>query len=266
MDEEDENQGLSGGAQGEDEIQVSSPEAGRAGDLPEDQPAITSRLSVKRVVEVVGKFDEYKRWLVTEIGFGAILKLPMLVKLDLRMSVWVMRKVNARSRVIDIDEDQKIGFTAEDFHKVFGIPCGNRDVLGRDAQIANSAINFIKQTIGMDNSVAQNLKVAERFINREISEDSSKIEKDCFQIAFVIFVMGYLIAPCTKYDTMTIDFWGALANPELIAQFNWCEYAIEKLMAAVVKVQSDYHSKAATVHLCACHLFLQVCVGFYNDF
>ncbi|XBJ08695.1 hypothetical protein VPH35_013937 [Triticum aestivum] len=250
MDEEFEDQDFSDGAVGEGEPELDWTE--------EHQPVITSRLSVKRVVEMVAKFDEYKRWLVTEIGFGGILKIPMLVKLDLRMSAWVMRKVNARCRVIVIDNDNMIGFTTEDFHKVFGIPCGNRDVGGRDAQISQSAINFIKQSIGMDSTVAHNLKAAESFLSRDISEDSSKIEKDCFQIAFVIFVMGYLIAPCTKHDTMTIDFWGALANPELIPQFNWCEYAMQKLMSAVVKLQNDYRSKAATVHMFACHLFLQV--------
>ncbi|XBI98484.1 hypothetical protein VPH35_018715 [Triticum aestivum] len=250
MDEEFEEHDFSDGAVGEGEHALDPTE--------EHQPVITSRLSVKRVVEMVAKFYEYKRWLVTEIGFGAILKLPMLVKLDLRMSAWVMRKVNARCRAIVIDNDNTIGFTAEDFHKVFGIPCGNRDVGGRDAQISQSAINFIKQSIGMDSTVAHNLKAAEGFISRDISEDSSKIEKDCFQIAFVIFVMGYLIAPCTKHDTMTIDFWGALANPELIPQFNWCEYAMQKLMSAVVKLQNDYQSKEATVHMFACHLFFQV--------
>lgn len=235
MDEEFEEHDFSDGAVGEGEPALDPTE--------EHQPVITSRLSVKRVVEMVAKFDEYKRWLVTEIGFGAILKLPMLVKLDLRMSAWVMRKVNARCRAIAIDNDNTIGFTTEDFHKVFGIPCGNRDVGGRDAQISQSAINFIKQSIGMDSTIAHNLKVAEGFISRDISEDSSKIENDCFQIAFVIFFMGYLIAPCTKHDTMTIDFWGALANPELIPQFNWCEYAMQKLMSAVVKLQNDYQSK-----------------------
>ncbi|XBI08340.1 hypothetical protein VPH35_136086 [Triticum aestivum] len=250
MDEEFEDQDFSDGAVGEGEPALDRTE--------EHQPVITSRLSVKRVVEMVAKFDEYKRWFVTEIGFGAILKIPMLVKLDLRMSAWVMRKVNARCRVIVIDNDNMVGFTAEDFHKVFGIPCGNRDVGGRDAQISQSTINFIKQSIGMDSTVTHNLKAAESVLSRDISEDSSKIEKDCFQIAFAIFVMGYLIAPCTKHDTMTIDFWGALANPELIPQFNWCEYAMQKLMSAVVKLQNDYQSKAATVHMFACHLFFQV--------
>ncbi|XP_037416644.1 uncharacterized protein LOC119279533 [Triticum dicoccoides] len=258
MDQEDENQGLSDGVECEQEFEVSLSESEGRGHSPEGQPVITSRLSVKHVVETVAKFDEYERWLVSEIGFGGILKLPMHAKLDLKMSAWVMRKVNARRCVIEIDEDKKIGFTAEDFHKVFGIPCGNRDVCGRDAQIADGAIHFIKRTIGMEGSVAGNLKVAESFVNRDISEDSSNIERDCFQIALVIFVMGYLVASCTKHVSMTIDFWGALANPELISQFNWCEYAIQKLMSAVLKVQSDFESKAGTVHLFGCHVFFQI--------
>lgn len=65
------------------------------------------------MVKVVQKFDEYKRWLVSEIGFGGILKLPMLAKLDLRMSVWVIRKVKVRSRVIAIDDERKIVITPE---------------------------------------------------------------------------------------------------------------------------------------------------------
>ncbi|KAF7091381.1 LOW QUALITY PROTEIN: hypothetical protein CFC21_093972 [Triticum aestivum] len=147
-----------------------------------------SRLSVKRVLKAVQKFDEYKRWLVSEIGLGGILKLPMLVKLDL-----VMRKVKVRPRVIAIDDNRNIFFTAEDFHKIFGVPCANRDVHGRDANIAPSSIQFIKQAIGMDKSGSKNLKEAERFISRDISEESSKIEKDCFQFALVIFIMGYML-------------------------------------------------------------------------
>ena len=206
-------------------------------------PAPTSRISVRKAVEVIQTFDEYKRWLITEIGFGGMLKLPLLQKLNLKFSAWTMSKVCVEPRAIVLSETKILKFFAEDIHKVFGIPCGNRDVSGRDAQISQSAINFIKQSIGMDSTIAHNLKVAEGFISRDISEDSSKIENDCFQIAFVIFFMGYLIAPCTKHDTMTIDFWGALANPELIPQFNWCEYAMQKLMSAVVKLQNDYQSK-----------------------
>uniref|UniRef100_A0A8I6Z399 Uncharacterized protein n=1 Tax=Hordeum vulgare subsp. vulgare TaxID=112509 RepID=A0A8I6Z399_HORVV len=158
------------------------------------------------------KFDEYKRWLVSEIGFEGMLNLPRLGKIDLRMSAWIMRKVKVKSRTIVIDKERVLLFAPEDFHKIFGVPCGNRVVRGRDGEINNTTIEFMKQTIGMNASPAHNLKAAENFITRDISEESSKIEKDCFQISFVIFVMGYVLSPSTKHEYMTIDFWGALAN------------------------------------------------------
>ncbi|XBI94205.1 hypothetical protein VPH35_030892 [Triticum aestivum] len=259
MEEEVENQhGLPFGRQGGPEDSVYAVQ--RLSDDLEDQIALTSRLSVKHVVEVVKKFDDYKRWLVAEIGFEGMLNLPLLGKLDLKMSAWVMRKAKVKTRTIVIDKDRVIMFTPEDFHKNFGVPCGNRAVRGRDGEIKTAAVEFMKQTIGMNASPAHNLKVAEDFLCREISEESSKIEKDCFQISFVIFVMGYVLSPGTKYEHMTIDFWGALANPELISQFNWCEYAVDNLMAGVMKLQSEYHNKAQTVHLTGCHLFFQIFV------
>ncbi|KAM3213880.1 hypothetical protein ACQJBY_066362 [Aegilops geniculata] len=256
MDEEDENRGGGGRRQSGrwdpvEDVVWSSEDS-------EDQPGLTSRLSVKHVVEVIQKFDDYKRWLVSEIGFEGVLKLPLLQKIDLKMSVWAMKKVDVKSRAICIDKNRTILFRAEDFHKNFGVPCGNRAVRGRDGEIKSAGIEFIKQTIGMNGSPAYNLKVAEDFLNRDISEESSKIEKDCFQISLVIFVMGYLVSPGEKHEYKMIDFWGAVANPELISQFNWCEYALDDLMAAVIRMKEEYENKAQTVHLFGCHLFFQV--------
>ncbi|KAI4981694.1 hypothetical protein ZWY2020_022186 [Hordeum vulgare] len=209
MEEDDERGCLEGGRQDSTVYCDGVPQASKD---PEDQTALTSRLSVKHVVEVMQKFDEYKRWLVSEIGFEGMLNLPRLGKIDLRMSAWIMRKVKVKSRTIVIDKERVLLFAPEDFHKIFGVPCGNRVVRGRDGEINNTTIEFMKQTIGMNASPAHNLKAAENFITRDISEESSKIEKDCFQISFVIFVMGYVLSPSTKHEYMTIDFWGALAN------------------------------------------------------
>lgn len=49
-----------------------------------------------------------------------------------------------------------------------------------------------------------------------------------------------------------------MANQELISQFNWCEYALQDLMAAVMKLKVEYKNKAQIVHLFGCHLFFQV--------
>ncbi|XBH93587.1 hypothetical protein VPH35_084489 [Triticum aestivum] len=142
-------------------------------------PAPTSRISVRKAVEVIQTFDDYKRWLITEIGFGGMLKLPLLQKLNLKFSAWTMSKVCVERRAIVLSETKVLKFFAEDIHKVFGIPCGHRSVKGRDGFIKPEAITFIKRTLGMDRTGVHSLRAAEEFLLRDISEASSKMEKDC---------------------------------------------------------------------------------------
>lgn len=139
---------------------------------------------------------------------------------------------------------------------MFGIPAGSRDVKGRDGDINPESVEFIKHTLWMDQAGAHSLRAAEDFLKRDITEESGKLEKDCFQIAFVIFAMGHLLAPSTKHNYATIDFWGAVANPEMIQQFNWCEYVLQCLIDAVTKLRRDISMGTQTINLTGCHLFL----------
>ncbi|VAH66270.1 unnamed protein product [Triticum turgidum subsp. durum] len=221
-------------------------------------PAPTSRISVRKAVEVIQTFDEYKRWLITEIGFGGMLKLPLLQKLNLKFSAWTMSKVCVEPRAIVLSETKILKFFAEDIHKVFGIPCGHWSVKGRDGFIKPEAVTFIKRTLGMDRTGVHSLRAAEEFLLRDISEASSKMEKDCFQIAFVIFVMGHVLVPRTKHDYGTIDYWGALANTENISQFNWCEFVLEFLLEAVRRLKNDMMDNNMNTNLVGCHLFFQI--------
>jgi hypothetical protein len=66
-------------------------------------------------------------------------------------------------------------------------------VKGRDTGITERSIDFIKSLLGMDKAGVCSLRAAEGFIKRDIRDESSKLAKDCFQIAFVIFVIGHLL-------------------------------------------------------------------------
>ncbi|KAM3387322.1 hypothetical protein ACQJBY_010263 [Aegilops geniculata] len=228
--------------------------------LPESCPAATSRISVKHVVEVIRSFNVYKRFLVTSIGFGGMLDLQMLQTLNLKFSAWTMSKVCTSRRAIVLAANKVLKFWPEDVHKVFGIPCGHRNIKGRDGHIKPEAVQFIKTALGMDKKGVHSLRAVEDFLRRDISESSSKLEKDCFQIAFVIFVMGHVLAPTTKHDYATIDFWGALADTETISQFNWCEYVIQAMLAGVKRLKNDIRSGNPVSNLVGCHFFLQIFV------
>ncbi|XBH62134.1 hypothetical protein VPH35_116426 [Triticum aestivum] len=96
------------------------------------------------------------------------------------------------------------------------------------------------------------------FLKRNITEESSKLEEDCFQIAFVIFMTGHILEPSCTHDYKSIDFWGALASTEEIAQFNYCEYVLQCFLDAVTKLKIDLENGVTTANLAGCHLFLQV--------
>uniref|UniRef100_A0ACD5Z8M2 Uncharacterized protein n=1 Tax=Avena sativa TaxID=4498 RepID=A0ACD5Z8M2_AVESA len=248
----------------DDPAQIRNPATSRpsrsAGDAPrqEKYPTLTSRSSVKHACEVIQGFSEYKRWLVREVGWGGMLEIPSIQKINLKFSAWIMEKIDVRSRSIVLTENKVLRFWHQDVHKVFGVPCGPRNVIGRDANIRADAIEFIKNTLGMNQAGAHSLKAAENFLTRDITEESSKIEKDCFQIALVIFVMGHILAPSIKHDYATIDFWGALADTENIGQFNWCEYILQSLLDAVGKYKTDVRNNSHAINLFGCHLWLQV--------
>jgi hypothetical protein len=89
-----------------------------AGQSSGHDPQFTSRVSIKRVVEVIQGFTEYKQWLVEDIGFGGVLKLPMIQKVSLKFSAWTMSKVDVVRQAICIRDDKVLKFWAEDFHKM----------------------------------------------------------------------------------------------------------------------------------------------------
>jgi hypothetical protein len=170
-----------------------------------------------------------------------------------------MSKVDVQAMEIDVGPTRKLRFWAADVHKVFAVPCGPREVRESGKQLTAEAVHFIKNALGMDSSDnAHSLKAAEAFLMKEISPSSSQMEQDCFKTAYVIFVMGHILAPGSKHDYSSIDFWSAIGSAELIPEFNWCGYILDELLKAVAKLKSDIQHKASTANLAACHLFLQV--------
>lgn len=57
---------------------------------------------------------------------------------------------------------------------------------------------------------SHSFKLVGEFLARDTTDLSSETEKACFKAACVIFIMGHLIMLSSKYDYMTVDYWGAL--------------------------------------------------------
>ncbi|KAM0844531.1 hypothetical protein ACQ4PT_056985 [Festuca glaucescens] len=214
---------------------------------PRSAPAITSRISVQKVCSVVRKFGKFKRNLVEEIGFGGMLKVQMLARLNLKFIAWLMERVESGKLKID---ERILQIQYRDVQTVFGLPCGTRLICPDAPEPSEACVEFLCVSSSLSKG-AHSLKAAEAYLLRDdISEDSSKVQIDCFKIAFVVFVVGHLLAPSTKYDYISIDFWAALSDTSRIKEFNWCRYVLEHLIRAVRKLKSDIRNRHKTIHLC----------------
>lgn len=167
---------------------------------------------------------------------------------------WLLNQVDVSSKAIVINDNCMIRFFDEDVEKVFGIPCDPRKIDGPDAIVAQESVGFMHASLGLVDKDSHSLKRVEAFLQKDASENSILLEQECFQIAFVIYCMGHLLAPSVKHDYVPIDYWGALKSADHIVHYNWCEYVIRNVLEAARKVQTA----KGPVTIPGCHLFLQV--------
>ncbi|KQK18324.1 hypothetical protein BRADI_1g41705v3 [Brachypodium distachyon] len=208
--------------------------------------------------------------LVKEIGFGGLLelccgcinmwgvliKLPLWNSINRIFSTWLLGQVDCIDFAIVLNAARRLQFTAQDVNKVFGIPCGQRDILGPETQISDAAMVYIREQAGISMSKIS-LKNAEKIVLMDLSENITRLQKDSFKMAFVIIVMGHLLSPSTKYYHVNIDFLGALRCTEEIGQYNWCAYVLKGIIEAAQKLQADLSMNKVVSNIFGCHIFLQ---------
>ncbi|KAM3296449.1 hypothetical protein ACQJBY_038664 [Aegilops geniculata] len=223
--------------------------------------AVTSRISVQRFCAAVARFDGFKTRLATETGLGGMLHMKALSKLNLKFSAFLMERVDVDDRSIRIDDKTSISFSPHDVRNVFGLPCGARTISPEPVRLLEACKEFRRAAAEVGGKGTHSLKAVEAILLRELNEASATpVEIDCFKIAYVVFTVGHVLCPSSKYDYTSIDYWQALCNISSIAEFNWCEYVLRHLMLAVEKLKADMERGYSPVHLASCHLFLQIFV------
>ncbi|CAL4990774.1 unnamed protein product [Urochloa decumbens] len=233
---------------------VSSPVS--SGDEGPSIGHITNRCSPKAVYLVISKFNEFKKQRVRDMGFGGILDLPCITKVNLKLSVWLLTKLDTEESALVFSETKRIWIHERDVGIVFGIPDGDLDI--SSVEITHSQIELIRQLCGLCSKDSRSFKGLEHVLEEPLDENSSTHEIDRFMVAFVIFVMGHLLAPTTKHDHCNGDFWAALKDPEKIYRFNWCRYVYWHVLESARRVRDEIVRKGNVSQLTGCHLFLQI--------
>ncbi|XBI07706.1 hypothetical protein VPH35_135566 [Triticum aestivum] len=131
-------------------------------------PCFTSRLSLLKVGSVIGQFSDFKRQLIKETGFDGMLELKSWQKISLKYSAYLMDRVDVDSSIINLE---------------------GQVIEGEGVEPSEACIEYTRVAASFSERGMHSLKAAEAYLNRAITESSTQIEKDCFKIAFVIFVV-----------------------------------------------------------------------------
>uniref|UniRef100_A0A8I7B2P5 Aminotransferase-like plant mobile domain-containing protein n=1 Tax=Hordeum vulgare subsp. vulgare TaxID=112509 RepID=A0A8I7B2P5_HORVV len=181
-------------------------------------------------------------------------------KINLKYIAYWMDRVDVENSIVNLESQGMLELTDNQVHYVFGVPIGEHTILSEGVEPSDACVEFTRVAAGISDKGTHSLKASEEYLNRDITVDSRKIDKDCFKFAFVIFVVGHALAPCAKHDYIKIDFWSALKDVTKIKEWNWCRYLLSHLFQAVRKFKSDVLRGPPTIHIVGCHLFLQVLV------
>ncbi|XBH73748.1 hypothetical protein VPH35_100813 [Triticum aestivum] len=117
-----------------------------------------------------------------------------------------MDRVDVDNSVINLECQGMLELTDESVHSVFAIPRGELAIGPEGVEPSEACIEYTRFAASMNDKGTHSLKAAEAYLMRDIAANSRKIDMDCFKIAFVIFVIGHVLAPSAKHDYVTIDF------------------------------------------------------------
>ncbi|CAL5082070.1 unnamed protein product [Urochloa decumbens] len=219
---------------------------------------VSSRSSFCHLHDVIQGFSQKKRELLRETGFDGFLQFPAIRQVDRRFVVWLMCRVDSVASNLVVCDDVKIKFDKADVNRVFGIPCAGKKVPENGRARKDVIARVMQDYFGIEDSKNRSIKVLQEVLERDVGDAICETDCVAFKVAFVIYVMATMLSPTCRFDYASVDYWGALDDPNEIGSYDWAGFVVSKLLAACAKMQSDLESTSKVPIITGCSLFLQV--------
>ncbi|KAL6637357.1 hypothetical protein ACP70R_024929 [Stipagrostis hirtigluma subsp. patula] len=156
----------------------------------------------------VHKFNDFKKQLVKDTGFGGMLEVPALKKIDYKLD-------NAEGIVIP--------------------PC--------KPEIGKYFLECLNESLfpGQHNSQSvPDVSDVEKFLLSEINQHSPKQAINAFKICFVIYAMSMVLCQCDFKAKAKLDYWAALINAEDISKYNWSAFVFNWMFESIETSQNIF--------------------------
>ncbi|KMS99223.1 hypothetical protein BVRB_2g046620 [Beta vulgaris subsp. vulgaris] len=180
--------------------------------------------------KVVKGFDERKRKLVTEMGFGGLLFLSGK-SLPRTFYYWLCTRVDVNNKVLLMLDGLEFPLSKTRVYWVLGIPAGPKTVplYGDDADEGGDEVMRFLDVYGYTSrSGVRGIKasVIKQNVEGEISSDAE------FKKAFLMMTLNDLICPMTC-QRMSVSLLYAVVVAERPHEYDWCSLLLDHLIIAI---------------------------------
>ena len=93
----------------------------------------------------------------------------------------------------------------DDVGIVLGIPNGEIDIT--TTSVTDDQLDLLRSSIGLVGPDVRSIKGIDYVLEKHLDHQSSSQELDSFKVAFVVFIVAHLLAPCVKHDKVHMDIW-----------------------------------------------------------
>ncbi|XP_010528520.1 PREDICTED: uncharacterized protein LOC104805598 [Tarenaya hassleriana] len=206
---------------------------------PKKQTKLVTRCSPGRLLNVIQRLTSEQKEAVKNMGFGGLLDLRCRT-LRRSLCLWLLERFDTRKCCLKIC-GHCIPLHPKDVEHVMGLASDGKEVINSGP---GDVISDLRLSYNATNHGISVHNLEEKLLIPEAGED--------FKRSFILYALGTLISPTARLD-VSPSFLHFLTNIDVIHQFNWGKFLLDRLVREVSRFQQRKQHAVG-----GCLLFLQL--------
>uniref|UniRef100_A0A803LY85 Uncharacterized protein n=1 Tax=Chenopodium quinoa TaxID=63459 RepID=A0A803LY85_CHEQI len=214
--------------------------------------AMNVNCPVETLGRILGNFDDNKKRVVREMGFGGLFYLKWLPR---QLAFWLCTRVDVSKRCLLTLDGQLFPLDPIQVHCVLGLPYGPRVVPKKvvDQELEDTLWNTYSTTTRCETRGITRKTLVEYL-------EGPCVDEDEFKKVFLMYVLNVLCSStCHRIKKQFLHGVSVADNAPL---YNWCEFVLDELMKALVQFSKRIYGDDLNFNASSggCTLFLS-CVN-----
>jgi len=191
--------------------------------------------------------------MIRDMNFDGLLQIQCST-IPERFTNWLMvHCFDAESSKLVLPGQGRIPVTADSVADIFGLP-NKGDKVRYELDV--DAINFIQSKYSIIQGSAPKIEQVVEMVKQ------NKAANEDFLRSFLMIAISTFLCPPTSLG-ISPRCYPALVHPSTIKGFNWCQFVVDQLKAAAMKINKQNAVKGCVLLLVVCFNYVK---GFLDSF